>query len=228
MSVRNRRCDRVFRRRLSAALISCRSTGQAGSSDGGGLRQKPLLARTPRLRARLNRMCRTGSSRRTRSPRSNHCWRWSDEPWVQVSGSTVMPACSWMRSSPTASAAARPSSMSPGSRSPAGLLLTECAHTPARQSACSSRLHRPLVCLRLRAGRLLALAHLVADARQVLHVVADLVGDHVGLGEVAGGAEPVAQLVGRSRGRCTPRRRPGNRRAPLPRSRDRSRCSPGP
>ena len=53
-------------------------------------------------------------------------------------------------------------------------------------------------------------------AEQVLHVVADLVGDHVGLGEVAGGAEAVAAARGRSRGRCTPADRPGSRRARPP------------
>ena len=47
-------------------------------------------------------------------------------------------------------------------------------------------------------GPLLRGVHLVGEAEQVLHVVADLVGDHVGLGEVAAGAEPVAQLAGRT------------------------------
>ena len=37
--------------------------------------------------------------------------------------------------------------------------------------------------------------HLVADAEQVLHVVADLVGEHVGLREVAGGAEAARELA---------------------------------
>ena len=58
------------------------------------------------------------------------------EPWVQVSGVTRPPACFWMRSSPTAEAAARASSTSPSSRSRRSLV--ECAQTPARQSACSS------------------------------------------------------------------------------------------
>jgi hypothetical protein len=55
--------------------------------------------------------------------------------------------------------------------------------------------HRQPIRLGLRAGRLLALADLVADAHQVLHVVPDLVRDHVRLGEVAGRAEPIAQLA---------------------------------
>ena len=37
--------------------------------------------------------------------------------------------------------------------------------------------------------------HVAADAEQVLDVVPDLVGDHVGLGEVAGGAELLGQRV---------------------------------
>ena len=45
----------------------------------------------------------------------NHRLRCSDEPWVQVWGSTDIPAWAWIRSSPTAAAAASPSSMSPAS-----------------------------------------------------------------------------------------------------------------
>ena len=50
------------------------------------------------------------------SPRRNQRARCADEPWVQVSGLTRPPACFCRRSSPTAAAAARPSSTSPGSR----------------------------------------------------------------------------------------------------------------
>ena len=42
---------------------------------------------------------------------------------------------------------------------------------------------------------LLRLPHLGLGAHQALHVVAELVGDDVGLGEVAGGAEALLQLV---------------------------------
>ena len=42
---------------------------------------------------------------------------------------------------------------------------------------------------------LLRRVHLVGDAEQVLHVMPDLVRDHVGLGEVAGRAEAVLQLA---------------------------------
>ena len=47
-----------------------------------------------------------------------------------------------------------------------------------------------------------ALAHalarrldLIGDAEQLLHVMADLMGDDIGLGEVAGRAEAVLQLL---------------------------------
>ena len=55
--------------------------------------------------------------------------------------------------------------------------------------------HRPLVGLLLRPGGLLAGVDRVAGALEVLHVVAELVGDHVRLGEVAGGVEPGGQLA---------------------------------
>ena len=44
-------------------------------------------------------------------------------------------------------------------------------------------------------GPALLPADLLGDAQEVLHVVADLVGEHVGLGEVAGRPEAVLQLV---------------------------------
>ena len=52
-------------------------------------------------------------------PFLNQLERCSADPCVQVSGFTAAPALAWMRSSPTAEAACRPSSMSPSSRSPA-------------------------------------------------------------------------------------------------------------
>ena len=66
------------------------------------------------------------------------------------------------------------------------------AQTPARQSACSSTLHLDLVGLGLAAGGALQLLRLRQDAEQVLHVMADLVRDHIGLRELAGLAADVA------------------------------------
>ena len=53
-------------------------------------------------------------------------------------------------------------------------------------------------------------------AEQVLHVVADLVRDHVGLREVARRAEARARAPGRTTGRCRPSGRAGSRTAPSP------------
>ena len=67
------------------------------------------------------------------------------------------------------------------------------AQMPAKQSACSSVLHRDRVGLGL-ADRCWRCARR-QDAEHVLHVVADLVREHVGLREIAGRAEALAQLV---------------------------------
>ena len=64
---------------------------------------------------------------------------------------------------------------------------------------------------------------LAGDAEQVLHVVADLVRDHVGLREVARRAQARAAACRRSRGRCRPSGRPGSRTAPSPPGRCRRR-----
>ena len=59
--------------------------------------------------------------------------------------------------------------------------------------------HLHAVGLDLRAGRALRLLHLGQDAEQVLHVMADLVRDHIGLRELAGLAAAAAEA--RARGR---------------------------
>ena len=56
----------------------------------------------------------------------------------------------------------------------------------------------------------------------VLHVVPELVGEDVDLGEVAGSAELRSRAAGRTTGRCRPSRRPGSRRARCRRWRCRS------
>ena len=78
------------------------------------------------------------SSRFPRSnPRRNQRTRIADDPCVKLSGRTARPDIFWILSSPMAAAAARPSSMSPGSRS--FRCYAECPHAPAKQSAWSSR-----------------------------------------------------------------------------------------
>ena len=67
----------------------------------------------------------------------------------------------------------------------------EWAQTPAKQSACSSSRTDSSLRGRRSAG---PGADLGVDAQHVLDVVAQLVGQHVGLGEVAGRPEAVGQL----------------------------------
>ena len=110
---------------------------------------------------------------------------------MKVSGLTVPRDMRWMRSSPTAAAAFRPESTSPGSRRLRSWV--EWPQTPAKQSACSSRateswLAAPGFCC-------CACAHLGLDAQQLLHVMSDFVGQHVGFGEFSGGAEALLQFV---------------------------------
>ena len=68
------------------------------------------------------------------------------------------------------------------------LARSSAPQTPAKQSACSSSRTESAFAL---VGPLLLRAprSALGDAEEVLHVVADLVRDHVGLREVAGRAE---------------------------------------
>ncbi len=124
-------------------------------------------------------------------PFLNQFVRCSDEPCVQLSRLTRPVACSWRRSSPTAAAAARPSSRSPLS----SRLLLVGRVGPDAGEAVGLQLEpdREVVGV-CRARGLLAL-DVVHDAEQVLHVVPELVGDHVGLSEVAGRGEPRAEVA---------------------------------
>src|SRR5262245_43424939 len=70
------------------------------------------------------------------NPRRNHCMRCADDPCVKESGDTCPVDIFCKRSSPTAAAAPRADSMSPCSSRL--LCWVECAHTPAKQSACNS------------------------------------------------------------------------------------------
>jgi hypothetical protein len=78
----------------------------------------------------------------------------------------------------------------------AGLGLARDVVAPDAREAVGLQLHahRQLVGLGL-ARALLRGAHLLVDAEQVLHVMADLVRDHVGLREVARRAEAPLELV---------------------------------
>ena len=86
--------------------------------------------------------------------------------------------------------------------------------------------HLDAVRLRLAAGRALRLLRLRQDAEQVLHVMADLVRDHIGLRELAGllprrSRESASRSRGRTRCRDRPSGRSGNRTGP-------SRTAPSP
>ena len=117
-------------------------------------------------------------------------------------------------SSPIAAAAARPASMSPGS-SQSRSRLARLPQTPARQSACSS-MRTDSALASSREPCRCAAETLLRQAEQVLHVVADLVRDHVGAREVARRAEALLELLEERRGRGTPANRSGSRRVQPP------------
>ncbi len=76
-------------------------------------------------------------------------------------------------------------------------------------------LHRERIRIPLAAPSL-RLRYLPIDAEQILHVVPDFMRHHVGLGEVAGGAEAAIEFAEEREGRDTPSDRPGNRTGPSP------------
>ena len=93
-------------------------------------------------------------------------------------------------SSPMADAVCNAASISPGSRN-CFCASAWLAQTPAKQSACSST--RPE---RLDSCGCLTPAGPAPpgqNAEQILHVVADLMGDHIGLGKIAGLAGAAAE-----------------------------------
>ena len=144
---------------------------------------------------------------------------------MKLSGSTRMPACAWMRSSPTAAAALSASVISPGSSRPrssadAGPRAGEAVGLQLEGDGVAGwRWPGSCCCSRLTSA---------ADAEDVLHVVAVLVGDDVLGGEVADGAElllqlgeevevEVHELVGRAVEGAHLRRWPGRSRCSSPR-----------
>ena len=142
-------------------------------------------------RPRRRRTCRSGSGRRCDSRCRTTSGARRRSRASSARGSTRPPERCWMRSSPIAAAASRPS-RDVG----LGELLDEAGLDRVRGPHA-----RVAVGLQLEAHRAGALALAVAAdalvrAQQVLDVVAVLVGDHVGLGERAAlRAEARAQLV---------------------------------
>ena len=68
----------------------------------------------------------------------------------------------------------------------------------------------------LRIAGQLAVLRLDADPQQVLHMMSDLMGDHVGIGKVAAGVEPVLQFVIEFEVDVDLLDRQGNRKGPRP------------
>ena len=122
----------------------------------------------------------------------NQRWRCSDVPWVKLSGTTVPCACRCSVSSPIAAAVCSAASTSPGSRK---LALRLGVVRPDAGEAVGLQLdpHLQRLAPRLSPAALLRLLHLRQDAEQVLHVMADLVRDHIGLRELAGLAAAAAE-----------------------------------
>ena len=125
-------------------------------------------------------------------PRRNHCTRCSDEPCVNDSGCTPPPMRCWMRSSPIADGGVERVLDVAGLEDVALLRRVP----PDAGEAVGLELHADGERVLEVGALLLRLAHLLVDAEDVLHVVADLVREHVGLREVAAlGAEARAQVL---------------------------------
>jgi hypothetical protein len=125
---------------LRRQALCCRPYGgdsrESGAGPRRGFRRLLVLGSASRVRHRLLNVSQFLMSPESKSAR-NHLARWSEEPWVQVSGFTWPVACFWMRSSPTAAVARRPSSSSPGSR----MLCCLAVCSPRRRP--DSRLEAP-------------------------------------------------------------------------------------
>ena len=110
--------------------------------------------------------------------------RCADVPCVKLSGTTTPCVWRWSVSSPIASAARMPSSTSPGSSTTPEARARVGPHPGI---AIGLKLDRDLLLVAVRSAAQLAL--------EVLDVVADFVGDDIGLGEIARRAEAAAQFV---------------------------------
>ena len=126
-------------------------------------------------------------------PMRNHLTRCAELPWVKLSGNHP------------AAALALDAVITDGCSRIEGLLeVTRLEHIagalgvetpdPGHAVRLEFEPHRQLVGLRLAGPPLLRL-HLLVDAKQVLHVVADLVSDDVGLGKIAWSTEAALELV---------------------------------
>ncbi len=148
-------------------------------------------------------------------PRLNQLTRCALEPCVNDSGTTV--PCDFLCSvsSPIWAAALSAASMSPGLEAPAVFLLR--ARRPDAGEAVGLQLdaHAERVRLRLAAAPAQRV-DLVHDAELVLHVVADLVGDDVGLGELARRAEALLEHLVEAQVDVDLAGRSGSRTAPSP------------
>ena len=172
--------DARARTSTTSSAASRTSTGSPGS-----LRARSMFRVTRR------RTCRSVADRRCRSRCGTTAGAAPTTRASTTPGRLARSRRCWMRSSPTAAAASSPSRMSAAVISAISAVSTACAaHTPAKQSACSSSRTDA------DSGALAVVADPVVGAEQVLHVVAVLVRDHVGLGEApALCAEPGSQIV---------------------------------
>ena len=159
----------------------------------GPPRGRPFLVRRARLQARRGEGVAGLQAAASRTRVRNQRTRCADVPCVNDSGTTcrgTAAAAGRRRWPPRRS---RPSSRSPGSRMPALALRAMRPH--AREAVgLQLRAHRQAVasapgsCAR-------AAVDLGGDAQELLHVVADLVRDHVGLREIARRVEALAQVA---------------------------------
>ena len=147
-------------------------------------------------------------------PRLNQLTRCALLPCVKLSGTTVPCDLRCSVSSPICAAALSASSTSPcsgsGARAARGAPTRRRNNRPAVPCAPTAHSPEPRRC-----GRACASTFSVMPS-QVLHVVSHLVGDHVGLREVARRAQARAHAFRRTADRCRPCGRPGNKTAPSP------------
>ena len=203
-----RRAGRAAARRLAPRL------GAAALLAGGA--QVDDLGH---LRVAAPRRCRTGRGRRSGSRGRTSCCRCSLEPWVKLSGTTQPWLARCSASSPiraAVSSALRMSSSVSCSRS--------CDRVgPDAGVAVGLQLDRgPRARSTARSPTAAALGvDLGEQAELVLHVVADLVGDHVGAWRTRRASRAAAPSPGRSRCRDRPSGRSGSRTAPSPTGRSR-------
>ena len=170
-------------RGTTAASASARSSGCTAAR-----RVTLLISRL----ATARRTCRSALGSPVSKPRRNHGTRCSDEPWVQCLG--VDPALRLLLDAVVADGRPRRSAPRRSRRARAGRAARRRGPTHRRSSRPAAR-GRPSTGWLRPGSCCCGSADLVADAEDVLHVVAVLVGDDVLRGEVAGGAELLLQLL---------------------------------